>query len=123
MNELLEILNELRPDIDFSKETEVQLNDTVAKIPIREDTVTQVSVSYKGGYKEPFNHSQFYNYLIEKQIKHYWLETELGCSHGLISKWAYGQTRPTAYYRTKLCEVLGLPEGYFNNTRRTRRVR
>lgn len=119
---VINCLRHVVPDIDFSKEIEVQLNDTVPKIPIQENTVTQVSVQHRGSYKEPFNHNQFYNYLIQNQIKHYWLETELGCSRGLISKWGYGQSRPTEYYRAKLCEVFGLPQGYFDNTRRVRRT-
>lgn len=119
---VINCLRHIVPDIAELPTVTVQTEDAVIDSPVLENAVTQVSVIGGKCYSKPFNHNQFNNYLIENKIKHYWLQTELGCSSGLISKWAYGQSKPTELYRIKLCQVLNLPVGYFDNSKRVRRV-
>lgn len=106
---VLNILRSIIPNID----TGVKEEDTTLELPVLEDGKD---------YSKPFNYVQFNNYLIENRIKHHWLQNELGCSQGLVSKWACGKNKPTEAYRVKLCRVLNLPIGYFDNSRRVRRV-
>lgn len=119
---VINCLRHVVPDIDEVPAVTVQTENAVIDVPALENAVTQVSVIGGKCYSKPFNHNQFSNYLVENNIKHYWLETELGCSSGLISKWAGGKSKPTESYRIKLCQTLGLPQGYFDNSRRCRRI-
>ncbi|WP_251210195.1 ORF6N domain-containing protein [Acetatifactor aquisgranensis] len=119
---VINCLRHIVPDIDELPTVTVQTENAVIEVPVLENAVTQASIEGGKSYSRPFNHIQFNNYLIENKIKYYWLQAELGCSSGLISKWAYGKSKPTELYRIKLCQVLNLPVGYFDNSKRVRRV-
>lgn len=119
---VINCLRHIVPDIDELPTVTLQTENAVIEVPVLENAVTQASIEGGKSYSKPFNHIQFNNYLIENKIKYYWLQTELGCSSGLISKWAYGKSKPTELYRIKLCQVLNLPIGYFDNSKRVRRV-
>lgn len=119
---VINCLRHIVPDIDEVPTVTVQTENAMIEVPVLENAVTQASIEGGKSYSKPFNHTQFSNYLIENKIKYYWLQTELGCSSGLISKWAYGKSKPTELYRIKLCQVLNLPIGYFDNSKRVRRV-
>ena len=119
---VINCLRHIVPDIDELPTVTLQTENAVIEVPGLENAVTQASIEGGKSYSKPFNHIQFNNYLIENKIKYYWLQTELGCSSGLISKWAYGKSKPTELYRIKLCQVLNLPIGYFDNSKRVRRV-
>lgn len=119
---VINCLRHIVPDIDELPTVTVQTENAVIEVPVLENAVTQASIEGGKSYSKPFNHIQFNNYLIENKIKYYWLQAELGCSSGLISKWAYGKSKPTELYRIKLCQVLNLPVGYFDNSKRVRRV-
>lgn len=119
---VINCLRHIVPDIDELPTVTVQTENAVIEVPVLENAVAQASIEGGKSYSKPFNHTQFSNYLIENKIKYYWLQTELGCSSGLISKWAYGKSKPTELYRIKLCRVLNLPIGYFDNSKRVRRV-
>lgn len=119
---VINCLRHIVPDIDEVPTVTVQTENAMIEVPVLENAVTQASLEGSRSYSKPFNHVQFNNYLIENKIKYYWLETELGCSSGLISKWAYGKSKPTELYRIKLCQVLNLPTGYFDNSKRVRRI-
>lgn len=120
---VINCLRHIVPDIDEVPTVTVQTENAMIEVPVLENAVTQASIEGGKSYSKPFNYTQFSNYLIENKIKYYWLQTELGCSSGLISKWAYGKSKPTELYRIKLCQVLNLPIGYFDNSKRVRRVR
>lgn len=119
---VINCLRHVVSDIDSEQTVAVRVDDKVIDVPVEDNTVIQIAETGGRSYSKPFNHNQFNNYLVEKGIKHYWLQMELGCSSGLIGKWACGQSKPTERYRVKLCDVLGLPEGYFDNTKRVRRI-
>lgn len=119
---VINCLRHIVPDIDELPTVTVQTENAVIEVPVLENAVTQASIEGGKSYSKPFNHIQFNNYLIENKIKYYWLQAELGCSSGLISKWAHGKSKPTELYRIKLCQVLNLPVGYFDNSKRVRRV-
>ena len=119
---VINCLRHIVPDIDELPTVTLQTENAVIEVPVLENAVTQASIEGGKSYSKPFNYTQFNNYLIENKIKYYWLQTELGCSSGLISKWAYGKSKPTELYRIKLCQVLNLPIGYFDNSKRVRRV-
>lgn len=120
---VINCLRHIVPDIDEVPTVTVQTENAMIEVPVLENAVTQASIEGGKSYSKPFNYTQFSNYLIENKIKYYWLQTELGCSSGLISKWANGKSKPTELYRIKLCQVLNLPIGYFDNSKRVRRVR
>lgn len=119
---VINCLRHVVSDIDSEQTVAVRVDDKVIDVPVEDNTVIQIAETGGRSYSKPFNHNQFNNYLVEKGIKYYWLQMELGCSSGLIGKWACGQSKPTECYRVKLCDVLGLPDGYFDNTKRVRRI-
>lgn len=115
---VLNILRHIIPDIDYAEKVEVEINGDAVVVPLPEDkAVTVVSRSYS----KPFNHTKFDKYLKDNNVKTYWLQIEIGCSDGCISKWRYGYVNPTEGYRIKICEALGLPIGYFDKKVRKRR--
>lgn len=120
---VINCLRHIVPDIDEVPTVTIQTENAMIEVPVLENAVTRASIEGGKSYSKPFNYTQFSNYLIENKIKYYWLQTELGCSSGLISKWAHGKSKPTELYRIKLCQVLNLPIGYFDNSKRVRRVR
>ena len=110
---VLNILRPVIPDIDRMEreQAEVEVNGEVVKVPILEDKVITV---IPRAYSKPFNYTKFDKYLKENDVKIYWLQTEIGCSKGCINNWRRGHASPIEGYRIKLCEVLGLPVGYFD---------
>lgn len=111
---VINCLRHIVPDID-----DVQAG---GEVPVIEDRAMTIQTAIDRSYGKPFNSAQFDNYMVENKIKAYWLAVELDCSVTCISKWRYGNTRPENHNRIKLCEVLGLPAGYFDNTKRVRRI-
>lgn len=118
---VINCLRHVVPDIDSEQTITVEVENKTLEIPVVDDTVTQVSIADRGCYKKPFNANQLSNYLIEHDISHKWLERNIQCSEGCVSRWCNGLVKPTIEYRIKICMALGLPEGYFDNTKRTRR--
>ncbi len=117
---VVNILRHCFPDIDTCT-PHVQSDNVAVDIPEKEKPVNAAECS--GGYAFPFNHNMLDNYLLQNNISRASLQDMLGCSDGLVTKWCNDLCRPTRSYRVKICEVLGLPIGYFDNTRRCRRMR
>ncbi len=116
---VLNILRHIVPDVDELEKVSISTDDGGIKVPVTDNTVTRITT----GCKKPFNHNQFSNYLIEHDISQAWLEKKLGCSKGMVRKWMYGQSKPSEYYRKKICEALELQEGSFDNNSRIRRIK
>lgn len=117
---VVNILRYCFPNIEAG-EPHVQTDNVVVDIPEQERPENDTECG--GDYAFPFNHNMLDNYLLENNISRSSLQDMLGCSDGLVTRWCNGLCRPTRSYRIKICEVLGLPVGYFDNTRRCRRVR
>lgn len=117
---VVNILKHYFPDIDAGV-SHMAPDNVAVDIPEKEKPVNAAECS--GDYAFPFNHNMLDNYLLQNNISRASLQDMLGCSDGLVTKWCNGLCRPTRSYRVKICEVLGLPIGYFDNTRRCRRMR
>lgn len=116
---VVNILKHCFPDIDAGM-PRVQPDNVSVDVP---DTEKPVNVTECGGdYAFPFNHNMLDNYLVEHGISRNSLEHMIKCSDGQVTRWCNGFSRPTRSYRIKICEALGLPIGYFDNTRRCRRI-
>lgn len=117
---VLNILRHLIPDIGYEDREEVVEVPSVTT-EITTETIP-VQMSENRCYKEPFNANQFNNYLIEHNIKVKHLAEKAGLGVNCISRYKYGHQKPTILSRTLMCNALGLPADYFNNTRRVRRL-
>ncbi len=71
----------------------------------------------RGGCKEPFDHLKFYNLCISKNIRDTQLAGEIGCTFAQVYKWRNGISKPTSFYRVRLCNFFGVPEDYFTPKR------
>lgn len=116
---VLNILRHIIPDIDRMEQekAEVKINGDVVKVKVSENKTVMV---VSRAYGKPFNHDKFDSYLSENRIKLEWLAEKLGCHRNTISTWRHG-VNPIEGYRIKMCEVLGLPIGYFDKKVRKRR--
>ena len=117
---VLNILRHLIPDIGYEDKEEVVEVPSVTT-EITTETIP-VQISENRCYKEPFNANQFNNYLIEHNIKVKHLAEKAGLGVNCISRYKYEHQKPTILSRTLMCNALGLPADYFNNTRRVRRL-
>lgn len=121
---VLNILRHIVPNIEeqgpLPKTVEVKTYDEIMNVP---DVTEKVIVNGDdGSYKVPFNHNQFDNYLITNYITSTWLAKESGVGINCVTRYRYGQSKPTMRNRKKICDVLGLPADYFDNSRRVRRI-
>lgn len=118
---VLNILRHIVPNIDNLEPITVTVDQSILEVPAEKD-VTIVNKATRGcdrrGYGIPFDHQKFNRYLIDNNVKIYWLQTEIGCSGGCISKWRYGESKPIEFYRNKMCDIFGLPYGYFDKKKR-----
>jgi len=113
------ILKNIFPGLtSYMEDSPVQENkeDVSVKVPIKKAHICTA------GYAEPFNHIQLDNFMYENNISNEELGRRVGCSDGLVGRWRSGHTRPSKHYRVLICEVLGVPQGYFDNSRRMRRT-
>lgn len=117
---VINCLRHIVPDIDKPEVVEATVDSKVMEVPVIPNKTTKIVT---GLYSKPFNHNQFNNYLIENEIKQYWVARKIGCSVTSISKWGTGAIKPKEEHRIKFCLALGLPVGYFDNSKRTRRIK
>ena len=118
---VLNILRHLVPNISELEPVSVKVDEMVVEIPVENSLTIVNKVAWGGnrkGYGIPFDSNKFNRYLIDNDVKVYWLQVEIGCSSGCISKWRYGESKPIEYYRNRICEALELPIGYFDKKKR-----
>lgn len=118
---VLNILKHIVPNIEESQinDIEVECVDDTASIP--EITEKVVLTHEDRRYNVPFNTKAFNNYLISNGISEAWLAKTMKVGRSTIFNWQNG-SKPSMGNRRKLCEVLNLPIGYFDNNRRVRRI-
>lgn len=118
---VLNILKHIVPNIEESQinDIEVECVDDTASIP--EITEKVVLTHEDRHYNVPFNTKAFNNYLISNGISEAWLAKTMKVGRSTIFNWQNG-SKPSMGNRRKLCEVLNLPIGYFDNNRRVRRI-
>ena len=118
---VLNILKHIVPNIEESQinDIEVECVDDTASIP--EITEKVVLTHEDRRYNVPFNTKAFNNYLISNGISEAWLAKTMKVGRSTIFNWQNG-SKPSMGNRRKMCEVLNLPIGYFDNNRRVRRI-
>jgi len=109
------ILRHIIPDIDEIWEQaadEGMKADESVKTEVKPQPQNHSDI--RKGYAKPFNDKKFNEYLWERRIPGKWLEEQIGCSEGCVSKWRSGKVAPGNHYRVLICKVLEVPEGYFD---------
>lgn len=122
---VLNILKNIVPNIEEQKELGVPVitENAVAEVPdVTEKTVVKTRAS-SSGYPVGFNNDGFRTMLWEREISYSEFADIIGCTGSCVSNWIHGTRKPGRYYRNKICEVLGLTEGYFDIKKRKRRTR
>lgn len=111
------ILRHIIPDIDEIWEQaadEGMKADESVKTEVKPQPQPKNHSDIRAGYAKPFNDKKFSDYLWERRISGRWLSEQIGCSEGCVSKWRTGKVAPGKHYRVLICEVLEVPEGYFD---------
>lgn len=113
---VINILRNIFPDIDFIQPTQEpqRTPDVSEKSPIKKRGIPIA------GYTVGFNAQKFAECLWKRGISSEEFGKMLGCSSGNATKWKNG-VKPGAYYRRLICEVLELPQGYFDKKIKKRR--
>lgn len=122
---VLNILKNIVPNIEEQKELGVPVitENAVAEVPdVTEKTVVKTRAS-SSGYPVGFNNDGFRTMLWEREISYSEFADIIGCTRSCVSNWIHGTRKPGIYYRNKICEALGLTEGYFDIKKRKRRTR
>lgn len=68
------------------------------------------------GCRRPFDTEQFRRTVMESKLKRKNIIMRVGCAESTFEKWMKGISRPSTYYRTQLCCVLGVPAGFFDKS-------
>lgn len=122
---VLNILKNIVPNIEEQKELGVPVitENAVAEVPdVTEKTVVKTRAS-SSGYPVGFNNDGFRTMLWEREISYSEFADIIGCTGSCVSNWIHGTRKPGRYYRNKICEALGLTEGYFDIKKRKRRTK
>ena len=118
---VLNILKHIVPNIEESQINDIEVESVDDTVSVPEIT-EKVTLTDDGRcYNVPFNAKMFSNYLISNGISDAWLAKKVGVGRTSVFNWQNG-VKPSMRNRRKLCEVLDLPIGYFDNNRRVRRM-
>ena len=126
---VLNILKNIVPNIEEQKEliAPVVTEDTVAEVP---DVTEKVAVKKKRsarGCAVGWDYRKFDNFLYDRGISPIDIENDTGIDNGQICTYRKskdnGGIRPGIQMRLELEAYLGVPRGYFDICRRTRRKR
>ena len=74
-------------------------------------------------YGQSFNGIELKRYLKAHNVTHDWLKYQIDCTTEELNAWLEGVSRPSDVYQQKIHNALGLPLGFFNNSRRIRQVK
>lgn len=66
------------------------------------------------GCKRAFDTERFRRTVTKSELKRQSIIMRVGCAESTFEKWMKGISKPSTYYRTQLCCVLGVPAGFFD---------
>lgn len=66
------------------------------------------------GCKRAFDTERFRKTVTKSELKRQSIIMRVGCAESTFEKWMKGISKPSTYYRTQLCCVLGVPAGFFD---------
>lgn len=126
---VLNILKNIVPNIEEQKDltTPVVMEDTVAEVPDVTERVTVKRKRSARGCAVGWDYKKFDNFLYDRGISPIDIENDTGIDNGQICTYRRsrdnGGIRPGIQMRLELEAYLGVPRGYFDICRRTRRTR
>lgn len=126
---VLNILKNIVPNIEEQKEltAPVVMEDTVAEVPDVTEKVTVKKKRSARGCAVGWDYKKFDNFLYDRGITPIDIENDTGIDNGQICTYRRsrdnGGIRPGIQMRLELEAYLGVPRGYFDICRRTRRTR
>lgn len=65
------------------------------------------------GCQKPFDHKWLQRLCVTRKLTDVEVAKGVGCTAAQVYKWRTGKSRPTDYFRTRLCVFFGLPMNYF----------
>lgn len=127
---VLNILKNIVPNIEDQKELTTPIvteEGTVEEVPDVTEKVTVKKKRSTRGCAVGWDYKKFDNFLYDRGISHIDIENDTGIDHGQICTYRRskdnGGVRPGIQMRLELEAYLGVPRGYFDTRRRTRRTR
>lgn len=70
----------------------------------------------RDGCKNPFDYKGMQRFCTVRKLTDMEIAKEIGCTGQQVYKWRTGKSKPTDFYRSRLCALFGVPERYFNTT-------
>lgn len=118
--EVIRILKNIIPGIDtleVLREPEVPR----AVTPIMDEDGCLIDVlgrrqPPRDGCKNPFDYKGMQRFCTVRKLTDMEIAKEIGCTGQQVYKWRTGRSKPTDFYRSRLCALFGVPERYFNTT-------
>lgn len=127
---VLNILKNIVPNIEDQKELTTPIvteEGTVEEVPDVTEKVTVKKKRSTRGCAVGWDYKKFDNFLYDRGISPIDIENDTGIDHGQICTYRRskdnGGIRPGIQMRLELEAYLGVPRGYFDTRRRTRRTR
>lgn len=115
--EVIQILKNILPGIDRLEALREPEEPRAAFPVMDEDGFITDSIGRRqpprGGCQEPFDSLKLYKLCVQKGLNDGTVAAAVGCSPGQVYKWRNGKAKPTAFFRTRLCGFLGVPNSFF----------
>ena len=114
--EVMQILKKIMPDIEICDE---YMQDSSARNFDEDGCLIDVlgrRQPPRDGCKNPFDHKGMQRFCTARKLTDMEIAKEIGCTGQQVYKWRTGKSKPTDFFRSRLCALFGVPERYFNTT-------
>lgn len=101
--------SEFQKELGADKKTEAERKQDARKNKMRERPARCMV-----GCNVPFDTKKLVDAVKESHFTESQIFVKVGCARSTFRNWMQGDTWPSTFYRNKLCDVLGLPRGFFS---------
>lgn len=112
--EVMQILKKIMPEIESCEE---HMKDS--SVPTFDEDGCLIDVlgrrqPPRDGCKNPFDYKGMPRFCTARKLTDMQIAKEIGCTGQQVYKWRTGKSKPTYFFRYRLCALFGVPERYFD---------
>lgn len=112
--QVIQILKKIMPEIESCEE---YMQDSSA--PTFDEDGCMIDVlgrrqPPRDGCKNPFDYKGMQRFCTARKLTDMQIAKEIGCTGQQVYKWRTGKSKPTDFFRSRLCALFGVPERYFD---------